>query len=247
MTFLKILSALIMTTILTAPFVGETRENPTQEELEIREKVIKDMVAESYGQESVYGSRYGYHSVHKRVYRGRVDQQGRIRLERSNEDQLGKAINLGALPTTERDRLINSRNMAIAGLSAGGILYFLPGQNLFFWETKDEELPEGSVRDGVLTNPLVGGLLGGALSSAQKELKNNNYKFMGSSKLGHMLMMVLNPAEGFAQSFNDTYGERVFTGGTTDITTISPMQPYSQATEADRPTNYIGLHFQIRF
>lgn len=236
-----------MTTILAAPLFSFSREKPSQEELEIREKVIKDMVTESYGQESIYSSRYSYHSVHKRVYRGRMDQQGRIRLERSNEDQLGKAINLGALPTTERDRLINSRNMAIAGLSAGGILYFLPGQNMFFWETKDEELPQGSTRDGILTNPVVGGLLSSALSSAQKELKNNDGKFMGSSKLGHMLMMVLNPAEGFAQSFNDAYGERVFSGGTTDITTISPMQPYSQAAENDRSTNYIGLHFQIRF
>lgn len=247
LTIKNIFSALLMTTILAAPLYSQSRENPNQEELEAREKVIQDIVAESYGRETIFTNRFNYNSLHKRVYRGRRDDRGRIRLERSDEAQLSQIMNLRTLPESERNRFINSRSMAIAGLSAGGILYFLPGQNIFFWETKEEELPEGSVRDGVLTNPVVGGILSSALASAQKELKNNNNKFMGSSKLGNMLMMVLNPAEGFAQSFNAAYGERVFTNGSTEISTISPMPSDSRAAESDRPTNYVGLHFQIRF
>lgn len=247
MTCKKILSALLLTTILSAPLLGESRDKPTQQELEAREKVIKDLVEESYGQGGVYSSRYSYYGGQKTVYRGRRDERGRIRLERSNEEQLGRMINFKDLPTNEQSKFMNTRNMAIAGLSAGGILYFLPGQNIFFWETKEDNLPEGSVTDGIITNPVIGGLLSSALSSAQQELKMNNNKFLGSSKLGHMLMMVLNPAEGLAQSINEVYGERVFSEGTTDITTISPMLPYSPAADSDRPTNYIGLHFQIRF
>lgn len=241
----KIFSGLLVIAAFTAPLLSEGREQPTQEELAIREKVIKDIVAESYGQDPFAGQ-YSYQGPRRIIVRARIEGP-RIRMEKSNESQLAREINLKNLAPGEQNGFINTRNMALAGISAGGILYFFPNQKIFFWETDDANLPEGSIRDGILMNPMIGGILSGVLASAQRDLKNSDYKVMGSKKLGAMMMLILNPAEALVQNTNQVTGRKVFTGGTTEITTESPQKPYQPTTYSDRPTNYIGLQFQIRF
>lgn len=243
----KILLSILVIAAFTAPLLSEGREQPSQEELEMREKVIQDIVAESYGhRESPYGPYY-YRPSRRALYRCYRASADRIHVQRARESELESSFNFDKLPAEEQSAIFTTRNMAIAGVSAGGILYLLPNQNIFFWETDEGNLPEGSIRDGILMNPVIGGILSGVLKSAQRDLKNNGYRFMGSKKLGVMALVVLNPAEAFAQNTNAVVGHRVFTSGTTKITTVSPQRPYSHPSESEKSTNYIGLQFQIRF
>lgn len=247
MTIQKIFLSILAIALFTAPLLSEGREQPSQKELEMREKVIQDIVAESYGhRESPYGP-YNYRPPRRAIYRCYRASANRIHVQRARESELESSFNFGKLPAEEQNAIFTTRNMAIAGVSAGGILYLLPNQNIFFWETDETTLPEGSIRDGILMNPVIGGILSGVLTSAQRDLKNNNYKFMGSQKLGAMALVVLNPAEAFVQNTNAVAGHRVFTSGTTKITTMSPQRPYDHPSESEKPTNYIGLQFQIRF
>jgi hypothetical protein len=243
----RILAVILTSAAFTVPLMSEGREQPTQQELEIREKVIQDIVAESYGHRDGLFGPYSYRAHRRAIYRCYRASANRIHIQRARESELESTFNFGNLPVEEQSALFTTRNMAIAGVSAGGILYFLPGQNIFFWETDEDNLPEGSIRDGILMNPVIGGILSGVLASAQRDLKNNNNKFMGSKKLGAMALVVLNPAEAFVQNTNSAAGHRIFTSGSTEITTVAPVRPYDPVRNENKPTNYIGLQFQIRF
>ncbi len=245
----KILLNLVVIAAFIAPLLSEGSEQPSQEELEIRAKVIRDIVAESHGlRQSPYGL-YSYRRPARRaIYRGyRVSAAGRIHIQRARESEMESTFNFDSLPADERSAIFTTRNLAIAGISAGGILYLLPNQNIFFWETDENNLPEGSIRDDILMNPVIGGILSSVLTSAQRDLKNNNYHLMGSSTLGTLALVVLNPAEAFVQNSNATAGHRVFTSGSTKIVTTSPQKTFNRLRESEKPTNYIGLQFQIRF
>jgi len=205
------------------------------------DKAIKEMAEEAYKPRGVFRLKH-----HRLMIRGeRID--GKIRLVKSSEIQLQESLRFKELQPSDQNGFINTRNMAIAGISTGGILYFLPGQSVFFWETDEGNLPDGSFRDDVLMSPLIGGILNGVLTSMQREIKNNNYEVMGSQKMGRIMMVVLNPANTMVEFANRSFHNKVFTSGITEIATRSPLTPYYPAGYFDRPPNYIGIQFQLRF
>lgn len=204
-------------------------------------KVIKDMAEEAYKPRGVFRLR-----PHRLMIRGQRIAN-KIRLQRSSEAQLQEQLRFGDLGSSDKNDFINTRNMAIAGISTGGILYFFPGHSVFFWETDENNLSEGSFQEDVLMNPLIGGILNGILTSLQRDIKNNDSKLMGSQRMGRIMLVVLNPASTMVELANRSFGNRVFTGGTTEITTASPLTPYYPSGYFERPPNYIGLQFQLRF
>lgn len=226
----KILSCILLAATLIASVLAEAWEQPSQEELALREKVIKDMAAE-YAR-PLYPHRF--QPEKKIVFRGRMDR-GVIRLVPSNEAQLERNVILKNIKPSEAHQLINTRTMALASLSAGGILYFFPGQKIFFWETSSKNVTEESFQDGVLMNPMIGGLLNGVLSRLQKDVRKDS-----------IMMVVLNPADAFVQATNRMARRRVLVSGTTEIRTVDQASS-TRPQNMDQPPKYLGLQFQIRF
>ena len=150
------------------------------------------------------------------------------------------------MKSTEASDLLSTRNMAIAGLSAGGILYFFPGKKIFFWETTDKNISEDNLSSDIIMNPVIGGILRGVLSNMQKNLRNNNGQFMGSQQAGSVMMVVLNPAASIVRSINTMAGRRVLFSGSSEIQTVDQSN-LSRPIYMERPTKYLGLQFQIRY
>lgn len=238
----KILGSFILFALLS-PLLASAHEELSQQEIEWREQAIREAVQDARKWHTILED-----AQPKQVYQGRMDR-GRVAWAHSDESTLQKNLQFQKFSNKERQSFFSTRDMALAGLSAGGILYFFPEQKIFFWEINDNSRNNNGSEsiDDILMNPLIGGILRGVLSNLQKDLKNNDGKLMGSRRAGSFAMIILNPAEALAQNVNHFAGGKVFEDGSTEITTIAPMRPEYMPDPLKTPPNYIGLHFQLRF
>jgi hypothetical protein len=231
MTTKKILSLIAAVFLILATF--EAIAAPMTD-YEIQEKVINDM-ARAYSTSANY--HYDFPQVEKIVYRGHKDHQNNLVLERSNEQDLANGLRAQNLEFSAERDFLDTRILALAGISAGGILYFFPGQKFFFWETTESATPDTNRSTEIWTNPVIGNIISGVLSRLQRDLKDDS-----------LMMVVLNPADSVIHKVNNFSNSRVFYSATTEVTTKSPFikdPGYHQFSET--PTNYIGLQFHIRF
>jgi len=160
------------------------------------------------------------------------------------------ALGMSTMPIYEQDQVINARNLALASISAGGIIYFIPGTNTIFWEKNEEErdLKEQLRQERLWTNPILGNLLSSFLTHAQKEIAHKQSIAKSPSRWRSFLMVVLNPAASFVKQANKMANQRYFSEGSTDIVTVTPGLDKNRQNWEDREmTNYIGLQFTIRF
>jgi hypothetical protein len=212
-----------------------------------REQVIQDIVNDSR-QDLLNYNGGSVAQGEKVILKGYWDAETRsFKFERSTKSQMAETLRISKMPMAEQEAFLNARNIALAGLSAGGIIYFVPKKNIIFWETDEEVAQEINRSETFWTNPIVGNLLSGFLSRAQKELQYSDSAAMGSKGLKSFLMLVLNPASPLARQIGKVRGNKHIEGRT-EISTASPIEndPY-QRTDSDLPTNYIGLTFTFKF
>ena len=136
--------------------------------------------------------------------------------------------------------------MALAGISAGGVLYFVPRKNVFFWEDNigNEHVIE---KDGFWMNPLVGGFVSKLFTRMQRDIKESDGVIYGSEPAGSILMIVLNPAEAFGNKYNALAGRSIFRDGETVIISMAPAQTTIGAPDDPSKRGYIGFRFRLRF
>lgn len=214
----------------------------------IREQVIQDLAAESRQDFLDYQADPFAPKAEKVILKGYWDAKARnLVFQRSTKKKLEDELKISMLSLTEKGAFINARNLALASLSAGGILYFIPQKNLIFWETDEEEVPESLSGEKFWTNPVIGNLLSGFLSHVQEELKQTDTKSLGSSALKSFMMIILNPAAALAKQVNKFRAHKI-TQGHTQIITEFPITPDAdKSLDAPPQTNYIGLHFTFHF
>lgn len=205
---------------------------------EIREQVIQEIVQES---------RTGNPPIARRKWVLRGSFEGKRRqlvLKSADEAQLKRHLNLPQLESQDQRKFLNTRSMALAGLSAGGILYFFPGQKFFFWEISEDAHLESDLRKDIWTSPVLANILSGLLKNLQRDLKSKK-RLLGSKKMSSFMMVLLNPSDFIARKL---WGQGRGNRGSTEVLTESPIPQDSTFTEntATR-TNYIGLQFKLRF
>jgi len=213
---------------------------------DLREQVIQDIVNESRQELNDINGGAPFQRSEKVLLKGYWDAETRsFKFERSSKAQMAEYLRIAKLPIAEKEAFLNARNLAIASLSAGGIIYFVPKKNIIFWETDEQDLPELKRGETFWTNPIVGNLLSGFLSHAQQELQDANSTALGSKNIKSFLMLILNPASPLARQISKVRGNKT-TEGHTAISTESPI-PKEGFQDDKLPTNYIGLTFTFRF
>lgn len=221
----------------------------TETSREAKEAAIQQIIDEV--RESRYNSWYN-HIPGKLVFKAKWDRRSlRVRFEESSPEQMDQALGMAHMPIYEQDQIINARNLALASISAGGIIYFIPQTDSIFWEVNEEDhdLTDSLRRDRLWTNPILGNLLSNFLSHAQKELEREEAMSKKPSRLRSFLMMILNPAGAFARQVNKIVDEKYLVSGSTDILTESPVFFEEETPRWDErnQTNYIGLRFTVHF
>jgi hypothetical protein len=156
--------------------------------------------------------------------------------------------NLHRLPFYEGERELfeNSRELALAGLSAGGILYFVPQKNLFYWEDRSQGRSEDD-SNLLWMSPAITTFVNKLKDRMKADIADNNGRAYGSHRIGSLVMVVLNPAEAFGNHWNAVIGRHVFSQGETLIISKSPMYWTGGAPDDESKRSYIGLRFELNF
>lgn len=195
-----------------------------------------------------YQKEYKYEISKRVLIKGHFDATGKkIRMEYSDEKEMQEIMQIKEWPNDDMLSFMETQDLALAGISAGGLLYMLPKNRIFFWDADANVARDMSRGKRTWTSPILGNILSSALSRFQKVLKHDRGDVIESKGLRSFLMVLVDPAYSFVEKMNKMANRKVFFSGSTELLTMNPEEMQMLGYKTQSFTNYVGFHFTLRF
>lgn len=195
-----------------------------------------------------YQKEYKYELSKRVLIKGRIDASGKkIQMEYSDEKEMQEMMRLKEWQDDDMLHFMETQELALAGLSTGGLLYMFPNNKVFFWDADEDSAREMSRGKRIWTSPILGNILSSALSRFQKALKNDQGEVVESKGLRSFLMVLVDPAYSFVEKINQLANRKVFYSGRTELITMTPDEMQTLGYQTQSMANYVGFRFTLRF